>query len=142
MSILEIWKMPSHFKKQSFKFSLPLFFPYPKSCAMVFLSCMGSYRPRMLICIQRNRSSYRIVRLPIVFPKVGLIFSFGFYVFFNQSNFFKNCADVVYPIKSIDLAHLEIMVSLKDRFLACSFIKTIPIHNLFDIGIDLVVVFF
>ena len=48
---------------------------------------------------------------------------------------------MVNPVESVDIAHLEVVVGLKDRLLGRALVKPISVHCGLDLGVDLVLVF-
>lgn len=49
--------------------------------------------------------------------------------------------DMIDPVESINIAHLEVVIALKDRLLRRALIQPIPVHGGFDLCVDLVLVF-
>ena len=64
----------------------------------------------------------------------------GFDVGFDEIEFFQDGGDMVDPVKSVNLAHLEVVVGFKDRLLGRALEKPVTIHNALDVVIDLVLV--
>lgn len=63
-----------------------------------------------------------------------------FDVRFDHVEFFQDGRDVIDPVESVDIAHLEVVVGFKDRLLGRPFVKPIAVHRAFDVVINLVLV--
>ncbi len=63
-----------------------------------------------------------------------------FDVGFDHIEFFQDRGDVVDPVESINIAHLEVVVGLKDRLLGRALVKPVSVHNALNVVIDLVLV--
>lgn len=73
---------------------------------------------RMVVGIFSFGFLWLVVRLKahILTEITNLSISFlNFFIPVDQSNFFKDCADVIDPVESINISHLEVVVCLKDR---------------------------